>query len=297
MTRPRPLPIELELAPFSVGEARELGVGRHRLRAADLHSPFHGVRATASPSDVLEACRAYLPKLRPGQYFSHVTAARLWHLPVPEEHERDLLLHVSTSGREPHGAGVVGHRMAGPRDIRFVHELPVLAPCDAWCQLGAFVTGDDLIAAGDRLLGWPTPLAEESELDDAITRFGSRRGARAIARARREIRARSASARETQIRLTVLRARRFPDAELNGRIDVSTGGVTHGDLVFRAFRVILEYDGGQHRTSERQFLRDVERLNDLAQDGWLVIRTHKRTPETEILARLDGALRSRGWRP
>ena len=89
----------------------------------------------------------------------------------------------------------------------------------------------------------------------------------------------------------------YPEPEPNGTIDLSTGARTHGDLVFRAFKVVLEYDGQQHRLLERQFHRDVDRLNDLARDGWLVIRIHKDTTDAAALDWLDAALRSRGWRP
>jgi len=112
------------------------------------------------------------------------------------------------------------------------------------------------------------------------------------------MRARSASPRETRLRLLVLRSPvGFPEPELNGPILLSTGALTHGDLVFRRYRVILEYDGGHHRELERQAIRDVDRLNDLGRDGWLVIRVHKHTTDAAALAWLDSALRSRGWRP
>ena len=112
------------------------------------------------------------------------------------------------------------------------------------------------------------------------------------------MRAGSASLRETRLRLLVLRCPAgYPEPEPNGAIELSTGARTFGDLVFRAYKVVLEYDGGQHRALERQFLRDVDRLNDLARDGWLVIRVHKDTTDAAALGWLDDALRSRGWRP
>lgn len=304
MQRPTPLPFELALAPFRVDEALGVGVSRRRLRASDLHTPFRGIRSTSADADLITRCRMLEPAMARGQYFSHVTAARLWGLPLPAAFEADPRLHVSTNGREPGRRGVVGHRITSARDVRFHLGLPVASPSDAWCELavilldGRTIHVDDLIAAGDRLVGWPDPLATLEEVDAAMHRYGAGRGIRSIRLARAQLRVGSASRRETRLRLLVLRAPAgYPEPEPNGPIDLSTGVRTHGDLVFRAFKVILEYDGGQHRLRERQFLRDVDRLNDLAQDGWIVIRVHKHTTDAAALGWLDSALRSRGWRP
>lgn len=250
--------------------------------------------------------------MAPGQYFSHTTAARLWGLPLPTSARTDPRLHVSTAGREPTRRGVVGHRITAVRDVRFHLGLPLVAPSDAWCELAAVtiprtsdrpsttrrLTVDELILAGDRLLGWPSPLASIGEVAEALERFASARGIRSLRAAHRELRPGSASPRETRLRLIVLRAPAgYPEPELNGPIRLSTGGLTHGDLVFRRYRVILEYDGAHHRTDTRQATRDVDRSNDLARDGWLVVRIQKGTTDAATLDWLDSALKSRGWRP
>ncbi|MEV1131474.1 DUF559 domain-containing protein [Agromyces sp. NPDC049794] len=212
---------------------------------------------------------------------------------------------MSTPKREPTRRGVVGHRITTRREVRFHLGLPVSSPADAWCELAAVALADagrlsidDLIAAGDRLLGWRQPLATLADVDAALLRHRQGRGIRSVQQAWSEVRAGSASPRETRLRLLVLSAHAgYPEPESNRPIDLSAGRRTHGDLVFRAYRVILEYDGGQHRTLDRQFNRDVDRLNDLARDGWLVIRIHKDTTDAATLEWLDAALRSRGWRP
>ncbi|MFE6254939.1 hypothetical protein [Agromyces sp. NPDC057865] len=312
MPRARPLPDLLRMAPFRVSEAEQLGITPRRLRATDLHAPFRGMRSSTPPADLVARCSALDTVMAPGQYFSHTTAARLWGLPLPRGLRTDPRLHVSTAGREPTRRGVIGHRITAIRDIRFHLGLPVVAPSDAWCELAAVrlptaaddpsrtrrLTLDELIQAGDRLLGWPSPLASAGEIDGALERFGSARGIRSLREARNELRPRSASPRETGLRLLVLRAPAgYPEPELNGPIRLSTGALTHGDLVFRRYRVILEYDGVHHRTDDRQAIRDVDRLNDLARDGWLVVRIHKGTTDAATLDWLDSALRSRGWRP
>jgi very-short-patch-repair endonuclease len=192
--------------------------------------------------------------------------------------------------------GVVGHRLGRGIPVTLVRSLPAVAPCDAWCQMAETLELDELITAGDRVLGWPVPLASLADLDAAIGRHGARRGAVRLRSARREIRQGSASPRETRLRLAVLRGG-FPEPECNGQVRTAAGFSTHGDLVFRAWRVILEYDGDQHRTDARQFARDVGRLNLLALDEWLVVRVGRHLGFPDALALLDRALRSRGWSP
>jgi hypothetical protein len=168
------------------------------------------------------------------------------------------------------------------------------APADTWCWLSASLSLDDLIAAGDRLLGLPRPLASSVEIDDAIARHGRRPGATRLSLARREIRPNVYSRRETFTRLSITRAG-LPEPEPNGMIVLRSGRRTRGDLVFRKYRVLVEYEGEQHLLDVDQWTTDVARLNDLIDDGWWVIRITKRMPRTELISRTARALRERGW--
>ncbi|RXZ49836.1 hypothetical protein [Agromyces binzhouensis] len=289
-----PLPRELRSRPFHVRRAAELGVTRGRLGARDLSAPFRGVRVAARPVGLLDLCRAYAERMPERHVFSHETAAGLWGLPMPSLGA--LPLHVSAPAplRQPRVAGVVGHRLGSGIRTTHLAGLPLVAPGDAWCQLAASLGHDDLVSAGDRLVGWRSPLVTLDEIDAAIERFGPRHGAKRLRAARGDIRPGSASRRETRLRLRVVRAG-FPEPELNTPIRLGAGWTAYGDLVFGQFGVLLEYDGEQHRADEVQFHRDVERLNDLAADGWIVIRVGRRLPPARALDQLERALRARGW--
>lgn len=294
--RVRPLPPELRTAPFSVRQSDELGVPRHRLRARDLSAPHHGVRTAVPPSTYVERCGAFAARMPASQVFSHATAALLWGIPLPRALERGPLHVAALEGREPRVPGVIGHRIRPERvEIAVARGLQAVSACDSWCQLATALSHDDLVAAGDRLLGWPRPLVSIDELSAAIERHRGGRGTVARDAARIDMRPRSASRRETRLRLRVLRSG-FPEPELNAPIALGAGRTTHGDLVFRRYGVLLEYDGEQHRVDDVQFHRDVERLNDLAADGWIVIRIGRRLPLARAFDQLERALRSRGWR-
>ena len=76
--------------------------------------------------------------------------------------------------------------------------------------------------------------------------------------------------------------------------------IGYGDLVYPEFTVLVEYEGEQHRTSSRQFYRDIERHEALHRVGWILIRESKEAPYSgprSTPARTEFALRSRGWCP
>lgn len=295
MVRRAPLPLEFRIAPFHVGEAAARNVRPSRLRASDLVRPYRGVRAMSAPATLRERCNAYATRMPQEHWFSHATAAQLWGLPLPQRLERDPRLHIGSARREPQTAGVVGHRAKQRPDVRRHLALPVLAPADAWCQLGSQLTIDELVEAGDRLLGWPSPLCSTDELDAAIVRFGPRRGAKKVRAARERMREGSASPRETWLRELLVGAG-LPEPALNVPLRLLDGGSTPGDLVYAEYHVVVEYDGEQHREDPAQFGRDVDRLNALSVAGWVVVRIRKEMDEATVIDLVTAALRSREWR-
>ena len=96
------------------------------------------------------------------------------------------------------------------------------------------------------------------------------------------------------LRLDLLAAG-FPEPEPNGVVLLTSGRSTRADLVFRVFKVIVEYDGQHHREDAVQWAKDVDRLNELAANGWIVIRVNKDTDRAGLIRLLGDALVSRGW--
>jgi hypothetical protein len=292
------LPLDLSLGPFTRNDGMALGLTEKRLWGSDLVIPVRGVRMPRSEASSLSArcaaLRLHLPHASTA--FSHTTAALLWELPLPRRLQAAQVLHVTVWGGvyPPRVHNVIGHRTTSPPLTRLRGGLLVVNPADAWCQLSAELTELELIQAGDRLLGRPRPLANIEEVDEAIARYGRRRGCRVLRSARRRLRAGSESPKETQLRLDVIAAG-FPDPEPNGLITLHSGRKTHGDLVFRRWKVLLEYDGEHHRENDSQWAKDVDRLNELAANGWLVIRVNKRSAFDSIARQLSEALVLRGW--
>jgi len=92
----------------------------------------------------------------------------------------------------------------------------------------------------------------------------------------------------------------FPEPEINGAILNSFGAViAHGDMVYREYHTLIEYDGGQHRDDERQFNIDIDRLDELMEERWRVIRVNKSlmARRATLFGKVATALEQGGWHP
>ncbi|MBB2974659.1 hypothetical protein FHX49_000200 [Microbacterium endophyticum] len=298
MRTAQPLPAAWQHRSFSVADAVANGIPEQRLRRRDLHAPFHGVRAPASAHlDDLELARAYASRPAAELVFAHATAAKIWGFPMPGWLERGTDLHVLHlgGGRAPRGRGIVGHKTLKRLIPERVSGLNVTSAIDTWLMLGRCLSVDELIVAGDRLLQWQGELATRDAMDDSIRANTGARGIRNARLAFDEIRAGSRSPRETLTRLAITRCG-LPYPSLNAPIALANGSVVHGDLVWRRWRVVLEYEGEQHLYDDAQWAKDLRRYNDLSAVGWVTIRITKRMLPPEIVAVTARALKSAGWR-
>jgi hypothetical protein len=294
------LPRSLDRDGFTPADARAAGLSPKRTRANDLETPFRGVRVVAGGElDVVRLARAYAARMPPGQFFSHTTAALMLGIPLPPRVALDTPLQVSAVApeRTPRMNGVIGHTLSVRPKLWIIDRLAMTSPVTTWCDLATAVGLDDLIAAGDYLLGTLRPPATVVELTDAVASRPGQRGTQHLRQALIWVRPRVESRQETRLRLLIIRAG-FPEPETNVYLPLRPGRKrVRGDLVYLQYRVLIQYDGEHHRTDNRQYARDVERLDDVMADGWRVIRVLKDTPTSEIHSRLDDALRASGWRP
>ncbi|QWT24794.1 endonuclease domain-containing protein [Subtercola sp. PAMC28395] len=303
------LPRELEGRPFAVAEGRRVGVGKHRIDGPDLDRPFHGVRTSVfAHASIEKRCHDYLPRLREGQMFSHITAARLWGLPVPTRfHAAELIDVASTRASRPRCRGVRGHRVheSSLRIVR-IGAFPVADPESLWCALSTTLSVDDLVIMGDAIVFVPRypdtdapAIRPYSTPQRLAARIVSRRGAgkRKLVEALRLIRVGSASPMETRLRLLIIRSG-LREPQLNVDIlDARGSFVACGDLYYPEYRLLVEYDGDQHRTDTKTYERDQTRIADLHAIGVQVIRVRQagyfRYPERTI-GEITAAMDARG---
>ena len=295
-----PLPDHLSRAPFAVQEALAAGLPPSRMQARDLSAPYRGVRVPRGVT--VTAVDAYARRMPPHQHFSQITAARLWRITLPGRLV-DARLHVSATypQRAPQVAGVVGHQ-ALP-DLQLVELRPgvrVSSVADTWRALATTLTLDELIIAGDSTVRRKNPLTSMAALEAAVLRATGSPGARRAREAFALLRPRTDSPRETTLRLLIIRSG-LPEPVVNFTITNELGVfVAYGDLAYPQYKVLVEYDGGQHRDDEAQFNRDIDRLDDVMELTWRVIRVNKSHVDSRSAARIAKirtALVERGWRP
>ncbi|MDX2377808.1 endonuclease domain-containing protein [Microbacterium sp. LRZ72] len=282
---------------FSVAGAREAGVPPSRLRARDLDRPFFGVRAASGEragrveERVCERARQYAVRMPAGVFFTHLTAAVLWGVPLPHAMITDVLdVGVFSPGRGPRGRGVRGHEVSPALASATTHaqySLPVASPATTWAMLGAELPHPyDLVAAGDHLIRVPRmpggyqrpqrPAYARIEQLAAAVAAGRRPGIRALRAALPRLRTGAASRRETWLRLSLVDAG-LPEPVLDHDVLDELGRfVACVDLAYPELKIAIEYDGEHHRTDARQWAADIDRLDRLAEEGWRVVRATNR---------------------
>jgi hypothetical protein len=303
---------------FIVGDAIAAGVRPGRLRGRDLDKPFHGIRVVpeADPAStdpwearrahILRLASAYAPRLGEDRFFSHETAAAIWGAPLFERGE--VLLHVSTVGTGPvaRGRGVRGHRTKRQcTSTWIVRGLRVASFATLWASMGTSLARDQLVVLGDygcrvwrdgynRPHSGRRPITTPEELLAAM-RAGRRVGIDRLRDAHPMVRLDAWSPRETRARLLLIDAG-LPDPRLNVDVyDAHGGFIACVDLAYPEFKVAIEYQGQLHG---EQYARDIERIERLRADGWIVIQvtSHNLRYPNVVARRTYEPLRSRGWR-
>lgn len=300
---------DIELGAFTRRAALQGGATDGELRSPRLANPFHGVRTRVAPVTHLERTLAYRPRLRPGQFFSHLTAAELWSVPLPSARPEEDPIHVSAFAprRPPRTRGVIGHVLQ-PCHVSVVRRygLPVSDAAATWISLGTLLPDRDLLAAADHLLlvpryqeeTDPRPHAVLADLRERLDGYHGP-GRRRLDAVLRLVSTSAASRKETWLRSLILEAG-LPTPEVNAEIRDGGRLIAIGDLVFRRWKVLAEYDGRQHQTSDAQYARDRERSLALQLAGWIqvVVRADGLGRErARTISEIRAALMAHGWRP
>ncbi|CAN5825856.1 hypothetical protein BH10ACT9_BH10ACT9_44210 [soil metagenome] len=98
------------------------------------------------------------------------------------------------------------------------------------------------------------------------------------------------SPKETWLRL-LLQRRGLPPVQTQIEVRDEFGVfVARLDMGWPELKLAIEYDGDQHRTDRKQYVRDMRRLGGLTRLGWVVIRVIKEDSEVLIVRRVRAAL-------
>ncbi len=283
--RDRPLPVGRQGAGcLSRGVTQHPRFTRsHRGIARVLHpdslsSNQDGTRMQTDSTRMHALAAEYAPLLRPGEGFSHTCALLIYGVPI----RAPLAVHVvarlpAGQVRRPH---VLGHRTSAPLALRDAKGLRCVSPLTALIQSATLLSFRELVVAIDALV---LPRGREGEasavvpVQDLVEALRQRRD-RGIVRLRAaaEVAREGAESRyETLLRFELARMG-LDDLDL--QVDVCDGEgywIGRFDLVDRTRKLIIEYDGEQHRTDRAQYLKDLRRLERAREAGYRILRLHK----------------------
>ncbi|WP_404434521.1 hypothetical protein LG299_07735 [Microbacterium lacus] len=331
---PRPLPEGLG-ETFLRADALAAGVSARRLRAKDLESPFHGVRQTLDAStptlgtitaaesldgeeplardrmqrrSVLRAATAYTAVMADRAFFTSRTAAVIYGLPL--SHTDALDVGVCGPSTAPRGRSIRGFKVQpGLISVREHNGLRMSSPASTWAMLGRELSVRELITVGDAIVRIPRDTIGRLRADEQLASVehlrraahaGSRPGVAKLREAVELVRVGSSSPLETEFRLDAL-ADRLPEPELDVEIRDGRGsllGIT--EISYAEFRTLVEIEGDHHRTTKRQWDRDIEKYAAYAAEGWEVVRLtsrHIRGEGPRASGMVATVLVRRGWRP
>ncbi|MGH1561804.1 DUF559 domain-containing protein [Mumia sp. DW29H23] len=280
------------MPPFTAAQARSAGITDRRLGGPGFRRLFRGVYVAADVEpDLLCWIQAALLLLPADAAASHLTALRLYGLEL-----RGLFpLHFSTNTtRHRRRRGITLHRRRGLLNVLFRHGVRCLGPDRTYVDCATILGVVELVQAAEHLLH-----AAHTSYDD-MKAYLERTHIDGVLRARRAfalVREGAESPMETLVRLALVFAR-LPEPEVNlTLVDGAGRFLGRCDLVYRSYRVVVEYDGAWHERSRKQRAYDRTRRENLERDGWIVIVVlDDDLPRLRQVAwRVHRALRERGY--
>jgi hypothetical protein len=193
--------------------------------------------------------------------------------------------------------GIVIHRNRLRDDeTGFVRDMLVTTPARTAFDLGRRDRLETAIIRVDALAN-----ATGLKPEDVARLAESHRGARGMLQLRRVAELMDGGAespQETRTRLLLIAAG-FPKPQTQiVVVDAHGEFVGRVDMGWDEWKVGVEYDGPQHWEDPDQHARDIDRLADLAAQGWLIIRVsrdHLRYRPHIFLVRVRDAMRAAGW--
>lgn len=294
MPRATHIPSHLRGRPVTTREAADHGVGRGTLAGPSWTPLFRGVSVTADT--VIDAAmwlRAALLVLPAGTVVSHSGAMRLYGLePRPGRHLR-WELSTNRAAVTEHKEIILHRRQRLLRSV-LVQGLPATGPERTFVDCALPLSFVELVQLGDHLVhrGFTTI--------DRLVEFAHTQHLHGVLLARRTVayvRDRVESPMETLVRLMLVTAR-LPQPDCN--VDIRDAGgrfLARGDLVYLAWKVLVEYDGWQHERDAAQRAHDTRRREKLEAAGWrvVVISVGDLAAPRKIPERVHAALTARGY--
>jgi very-short-patch-repair endonuclease len=261
------IPYELKRAPFTVAAARRRGITWDDLQTKSWTRMSYGQYASSSLRAGTELVLRAAAQRMPSAYaFSGRTAGWIWGLDVApcEPIVVTIPREVSVRAR----AGVRLRRAALPEsEVVIRRSFRVTTPLRTVRDMGSDADLVESVVAIEMALR-----AGFVALSDIASHVEQRRGRKGIKKLRRALRladARSESPMETRLRLELLKARLPTPCVQADLHDASGGFLGRADLYYPDRKLVIEYDGENHKD---RLVSDLRRQNALLNAGYQVLR-------------------------
>jgi hypothetical protein len=205
--------------------------------------------------------------IHPAKAFaSHFSAARLLGLPVPEHRFEHVTVRCHQDRRfrpeiKPH-VTQRAKRLINIRGVMATDPITTFIDMAGWLSLVDLVVLGDAISKKYRI--------RRSRLLNACRSSGDYY-AKAAARAAEYVREGVDSPMETRLRMLIVLAG-LPEPVLNVTVRDEDGEVLRRyDLCYPDLKLVIEYEGRQHAEDRKQWERDIERREELDDEGTRIL--------------------------
>lgn len=290
----RALETLLGLRVFTPQEALLQGVPYCLLRGRHFKRVARGFYALSSVVVTELDFLAALTRKHPSAVITHVSAARVWGLPLPSRlavWEPDAPVHLRNGvkrrgkivGQVRWGFGelpaddvvLIRHVSSGTELRIMTRERTFLDLCKSLSLMEATQVADHLLRVPrEQFEARTNPYSTMDSLRSAVRKHRKIRGLPMARAALRHARVGADSPMETTSRLVIVAAG-FPEPSVNKPITVLPNSLRTPDLQLTAYRLAIEYDGVVH-LEPSQIARDAARAHERKSVGW-----------SEIIARAD----------
>ncbi|MDO5618485.1 hypothetical protein [Kocuria sp.] len=257
-----------------------------------VHDPLTPTHDDVAPLPAWQRAALMQPTLGPDVAVAHISAAQIWGIPLsagmrwvdellgeyPPSKFPDDVPHLAYRGarRNQVTRSFAMHKSfgfplsTGPWGCQLTHALETVL------SLQALLAGWRCVAALDHVLSTglnyanPGEPCSQEELARLLTRLPA--GTRGIAVVRRALERSEPgvwSPMETVLRLALLH-HGIPPAQANVSVRLTRGGRVFIDLAWADVKVGLEYNGAVHAQDRDVYGDEMDRLNQLADDGWKI---------------------------
>jgi hypothetical protein len=189
---------------------------------------------------------------------------------------------------------IVRNETLAPDEVTRVAGIPVTTLTRTAFDLGRHLPRDEAVPRLDALKR-ATAFKEASVLKLA-ERYPGARGLKSLRIALPLVDRGAASPKETWLRLVFIDAG-LPKPMTQRQVFEGHKLVRVLDMCWEEFMVGAEYDGDQHRTSRKQYAKDVQVKRKLARLGWNVTYVIKEDHRDDIVKSAWDAMVARGWKP